>query len=61
MASPRAQLIQAHIRSLQSRLASRAALEKAQHKLELDPQEIQLWFEKTALRNGTPPQHPPSL
>ena len=61
MASIRAQLVQAHIARLQSKLASRAGLEKAQRKLELDPQEIQRWLEKTALRNGTPPQRPPSL
>lgn len=61
MASLRAQLIQAHIARLQSKLASRAVLEKAQRKLELDPQEIELFLQKTALRRGTPPQHPPSL
>jgi hypothetical protein len=61
MASLRSQVVQAHIARLQSKLASRAVLEKAQRKLELDPHEIELFLQKTALRNGTPPQHPPSL
>jgi hypothetical protein len=54
--SARAQIIQAHIASLQAKLARAKTAPKPPVQLELDPHEMELWAARQA--NKTPRQTP---